>query len=862
MARHLSLFAVLAGSSLCAHTIVLRDDAGHFQFIEAESVFINGKTRLRSATGVAESAALDSKQLDRLPPLSFDAAGIVRKSATGGWLARTDGGRDWLPLAPETSSVKFPQPLTATWNQAAIAYRRDKAQKTLTPISNASLAFIVTNRSVPEAAALLSTHFWPHIAEEDKSGADGMRAILPSAAAAAVNSPSLPAIRNSLVARLRSASNAWARGNVPESVLTAGLEYVEAAGKAFPADAELKSLTEIVRRQKARLDRDVVILQTLDSGKYSAHFLRKYRDFERFDRSFETLAEARRRHYKNQSATLVERGLSRYKGAQFPEALRDLRAALRINPSDLTIAKAMDEVRLESARRSALAVAEKRKGIDTRAPREVQLRRHLLLADQLFKDAKLDDAIQSIESAAAIDPTHPGVALAQARILESKGELGAALRAIDAYNAMIVSEADVLEGEKIRAGIDYKIQQRKQSLRSELETAFRDQKFAQALDIASRGLKLDPEDSGFLFQAGANACILRKCAAGAPLLQRYIEYSDSLNADRATRLTALALLNESTRPPQPPAPAKTPRSWFSGSPVAEAAYYDPASLVFLPKVGEIKASKKLSIAYEWSGERLAAVRSKYEDNKVFANIFSAAMAGVAASQGLTTSMTTYAADRDATDFFFRYYEDVPQIQQVSRKQVSIRGGKSESLITPPVFSDGLVVAQGNVESYTRQADETQDASKGFITLRESPRVDTELAYLATGRRVTTAFSGNPYFHPFAWQGIHLFEASYDNQGRIAYAWEKGATGGRLDFTWEGQLLTKVEMRQPNGDGPVTYSRTLSYSGSRLLSESIQHGGRTSKILYKYDKQGKLVEAECDEDHSLDGRSRRAVFMGQ
>jgi YD repeat-containing protein len=59
---------------------------------------------------------------------------------------------------------------------------------------------------------------------------------------------------------------------------------------------------------------------------------------------------------------------------------------------------------------------------------------------------------------------------------------------------------------------------------------------------------------------------------------------------------------------------------------------------------------------------------------------------------------------------------------------------------------------------------------------------------------------------------------------------------------------------------VVYSRTLNYNGERLTGEVITHQGGSSHIEYKYDKQGRLVEADCDADHSLDGRSRKVHFV--
>jgi hypothetical protein len=167
-------------------------------------------------------------------------------------------------------------------------------------------------------------------------------------------------------------------------------------------------------------------------------------------------------------------------------------------------------------------------------------------------------------------------------------------------------------------------------------------------------------------------------------------------------------------------------------------------------------------------------------------------------------------------------------------------------------------------NYSVRNDPQGGSSAGYLTLWNSPRIDTRIAEKATGKRAAVGFSGNRYFHPFAWDAIHLFELDYDEQGRVIHAWELGEPKApRLDFTWDGQRLLKVVGRDSAAPANVVYTRTLSYNGDRLVSENISYsGGKSSKIEYKYDKQGRLVSAECDADHSLDGRSRKVHFVAE
>jgi hypothetical protein len=161
------------------------------------------------------------------------------------------------------------------------------------------------------------------------------------------------------------------------------------------------------------------------------------------------------------------------------------------------------------------------------------------------------------------------------------------------------------------------------------------------------------------------------------------------------------------------------------------------------------------------------------------------------------------------------------------------------------------------------ADPQGSSTSGFVTLWNSPRIDTHLAFKITGKRVAVGFSGNHFFHPFAWDAIHMFELDYDDEGRVRHAWELDEPDApRLDFTWEGKRLISVTGRATTSGEPVVYSRTLTYSGDRLISETITHASKTSHIQYKYNKLGALIEAESDADPSIDGRSRKVEFLDE
>ena len=105
-------------------------------------------------------------------------------------------------------------------------------------------------------------------------------------------------------------------------------------------------------------------------------------------------------------------------------------------------------------------------------------------------------------------------------------------------------------------------------------------------------------------------------------------------------------------------------------------------------------------------------------------------------------------------------------------------------------------------------------------------------------------------------------AEYDDTGRIRSSREiqgKNGAAHMFAFEWQGNRLMAIVER--SGGAPGEYRREMHYAGDRLLGETIHYQGKTSKIDYKYDGD-RLLEAICDSDFSIDGRSRRVSFVPQ
>jgi hypothetical protein len=892
--RFALLLALVAAQAPAAQYLVVTHTAGGpWSFEEAEAVLVNGKDKVRNATtGVA--AQLES------------FVEIVR-GADGALLGRSGESAEWVRLQPDVKGKSGPPPVE-------IAVKKDRKDKSPAPVNMAALYAIIPGIEPNRSAVRLATDITFHtFGKADEAQAfRQMLDVLPAAVKAYGASTE---IRDFLRAGMSRRLEKWSDGGAPLTVLEEALLVSKASEVAFPNDAVQADLRKRAATSKQWLDRKVAILKALNAGKQFDAYLVAYREFEPYDKSFADLAAARRAHLAESALAHVDAARRLFKERDYAGSIRHLRVAQLRNP-ELADAKALlEEVRLEIARLSAQKFAESRKGIDPRSPAQVQLQRRLLLAEQYANDGKLAEAEQALHDAEAIDKDEPKLKYMQARVAMQKGDLGMALALLDQYAGVAVTQQDFAEGEKLRAAIQYKIENTRTEQRGQLKSLYDSQRFAGALESAAGGLKLDNEEPAFLFQAGVNACLLRHCPDAAPLLNRYLDLTDSTQGSHDQRMVAMRLLRrpevKDNGPVKPGA-----QSWFSGAALDRGLVYDPLSLAFQPKVVRVNASDHLSVNYEWTGDRLRSVHTKYEDKKTGSNIAKVMLAGAIASQGASMPVSWRTTGRETNDFYFNYYDDASQVLNISRENVVVKSQKIPIMIpgfgapgglgmlgsiggmgsmlsslrgvsaltkgagglggmagigrmgAMPVGFGGVggMGALGSLQrlmpsqNYSIHADPQGGHTSGFVTLYNSPRLDTQLTYAVTGKRAAVGFSGNHYFHPFAWDAIHMFELDYDDEGRVRHAWELDEPNApRLDFTWDGKRLLSIVAR--NAETTV-YSRTLNYSGERLTSEIINFAGKSSHIQYKYNKQGVLVEADCEADASLDGRSRKIEFLDE
>jgi hypothetical protein len=144
-----------------------------------------------------------------------------------------------------------------------------------------------------------------------------------------------------------------------------------------------------------------------------------------------------------------------------------------------------------------------------------------------------------------------------------------------------------------------------------------------------------------------------------------------------------------------------------------------------------------------------------------------------------------------------------------------------------------------------------------------PDLDLRLAATLSGSIKTRGWAGNPFFHPFLWKELFIFDLVYDELGRIKEAKPavtdlkrpRSQYSEDLKFTWDGNSNRLLSI-----DG-VKYHRKMIYDREgRLIQEKITYPKGSGKIEYEYaGKSRQPKRAKC-EDNFYDKLTRLVQFQ--
>ena len=767
-----------------------------FQFIEAASITANGKDK-------ALDLGSDPQMGDRLKKAqSIHLGGTLFQDADNRVVAAYQEGTVSY-LLPEGTPKNAAGDAASIWKTATLAYKASPSDKTPTAVATAEFVGFLPEGPAQLAHCATDTRALELIGGKAKVFATRLELI----AAAVKAFPADPAMRpleRFVLEAMRQRYDQFETGTVGLDMLEEGLRFAQLSAQIYPKQAEQEQMRNMLLARKAWLTRKSVVLGAFAAVQDWDAFLLGDRDFERYQHAFPEISSLQRKALEQSLDLHRQAGEERLKEGEFGAALREFRTASYRRPSDKILQQKVLMAWTDYSRR----VASDRLGsrIQVNSGQLEAINQALRFATGYKEQDKLDLALKSALEAEAIDPDWLPVLLKKAEILGAMGEFNQALKTLDEYDLRAVDQ-DREKASNLRNDLLFKRTSSIEDWKTQLRTAWTDGNYRKMREVALRALSAKDDDPELLYQAGLASLITRNAKDGKNYLTRYLEVSNTLDADQEQRIRARTVVAA----PADTGPVATSGdiNWLSGMRLPPDAYYCPASLAFQAKVDRIEASNKMRVTYEWEGDRLRAITPTFEK-----------------------------PDRATGEkkIAFAYDRSFPQVD---------------------------VVAYGDARSLT-STDLDELYKRSSVVLGNNPYIDPAAIQQLTGKNIALGISGNKFFHPFVWDGIHYFRLTYDARGRVSQAREiadpTAAPGDTvLEFEWDGWQLTAIRGYQgAGGQRRQIYERTLEYQGGHLAAEQIQSQGKTARIKYTYNG-GKLAAAVCDKDPSLDDRSRQVTF---
>jgi tetratricopeptide (TPR) repeat protein len=786
-----------------AGILVSRTDRG-FQFAEAVSITVNGKDK---AVSIGEQPKI-AGQFSKLP--STHLAGTLIRDTDSGVIAHYENGKVEY-LAPQGLAKGAPADPAGMWKASRISFKKSQADKAGSEIAApAFVAFLAAGAE--DLTKLCMDPPGLELVGGKGKGFPAQIDLMSAVVKAFPGNAAMAPLEKYVADSMRSRYEEFESGAAGIDILTQGLKFVELSTAVYPSQPEQEKIRKPLLDRKAWLDRKIAILNAFAAGAQWDALLLGDREFERFHQAFPNVSAQHAQALK-ESLQVHSRAAAKYKEERdFGSAFREFHLAGLRRPSDAAIQEDAMQAWTEYSRLVASDRKAQRTSLSPGVMNSVE--RFLDHADRYKQDKNLDEALKNVldaesalQKALPADKTSPEmlkVLFKKADILGAQERVSEALAMLDEYDLLAVDD-ERGQADKLRNQLLFSLTSALKGHKTRIHAAWNEGSFHMVSRLATLGLRMKADDADLLYYAGMAALILRSPKEGRDYFTRYLDISNTLDANQEQRARVRRVLTTIAAAPAAE-PPQAEASWMSGRKLPADVYYDPVSLAFQPRIEHIEASNKLRVAFEWDRGRLRSIIPSFEKNE-----------HVTGEKRIS----------------FGYEERVPQVSWVA----------DENEARPAAASD---------------PDETY--KRATPLLLNNPLVDPIAIQALTGKNITLGVAGNRFFNPFVWERVYYFRFTYDDAGRVVRAQElrdaRGTPGEQLlEFAWSGPRLMAIR----GFVGKIkNYERTMQYQEGRLVGEEIQGQGKTARIKYAY-MGNRLASAEAGTDPTLDNRSRKVTF---
>ncbi len=779
-----------------AGVVVTRTDKG-FQFADAVSINVNGKDKVLS---LGANSKIDGG-VAKLPSIKLGET-VYRDQATSFFAMDSDGSIHYI--LPE-GNPKGTELTWAMWGSTRISAKGSDKAQTEVP---AATFVVFAPGGVQELVDLARNPQLVRMIDSSDKTFDTQLSLIGAIAKTYPQDPAARLLQQYVESAMRTRYEQFENGTADFEVLDQGLRFAELSQTLYPAVPEQGKLRDQLAQRKKWLDRKVAVLRAFAAANAWDPFIVSDGDFEQYERSFQDLANLRKKALQTSLEQHRQTGEQLFSEREFGGAYHQFRLASMRQPSDKLLqqraiaswASYSREVALDSQRdRKQLAVGE----------REI-LNQDVQFATNYKIENKLDLALKSINDAERIDPDSLQMLLKKAEILGARSEFADAFATLDRYDLHAVEE-EREKASNLRNDLLFRQTNSLEDVKEQIQKALHEGNYVKLHELAVKGLRASDTDPDLLYQAATASAISRDAQQSRALLTRYLMITNTLDANMEQRAKVRALLAANTTTSPTAAETGAP-NWLSGKRLSADVFYCPISLAFQPKIEHIDASGKMKVDYEWNGDRLVTITPTFEK-----------------------------AEKNTGEpkITFTYNDKFPQV---------------------------IAATEGDAHATAANGSDPDDLLKhSAVVVLNNPYIDPDSVEKLTGKNVSMGIAGNRYFEPFVWDHVHYFRYTYDAAGRVAHAMELvdangSLTGFTLDFEWDGQRLAAIHGFQGTDAAHRSrvYDRTMQYEDGRLVAEDISGSSKSSHIKYNYNG-GRLVSAQCSPDSTLDDRSRQVTF---
>ncbi len=802
------------GSYLCAQSAVLgRMTAdGQVKFERVDDLQINQSKKIRlAAANSPRVEPADAKSLERV---ETSQAGFLRGDGEGRiFRVNPDGSRD--RVIPENFPLKMSIQPATTPIELSIGVVKNKRDKDVNTITAKEFYFYDADADAEHVALRFV------LSPKSFASRDEQLHAVSGLAASFQNEPLGAELCKSLETQLQSALKDFDEGGPFDSLLgTRKLATV--AHQGFPSNAGVTQASlDVEGRIRTTLATKQSLLGLAEIGDWGT-FRTVYRNIEVSQDSFPELKALHRRALEEETRERCERARALITRHQDSSAMRELSAAALLDPGNPEIPKLAESTRMQAADAEAKRTRSSRKTLPSGSPEDRRFRKAIFEADHAIQYHDYPRAEAAIKEAERENAEAPQILLAEASLAASGDEIASAIPLLDRYDRIVTEAADREKGDAVRNQVMYELRKREQEHKAAIEAATAKGDFSTVYSQSKAALKGDPENADVLFSAGVSAAVLRKGTEAKELLKSYLQDSDSLAGDDEKRSEARKLIRAVDSKIE--TGSGTP-NWFSGYPVASGVYYCPRSLAFQIPIESVSGFKfRMNYLRDEHG-RLKAIQSQFEDEK-----------GRLDYKQIATKANQELPDSQIGNFFFAYDRTLPVVR-------TVYAGKAPT--TSP--DEGSVMVVKNEANLMKLVDQS---GSPLIALDNNPWVDLKVVNLIMGPAATIV-SGNSFFNPFIWDGVHYFTVTYDEQGRASSAQEWGLDN-LVRFQWNGERLIVVSAFHAREKEPY-YRRVISYSGLNIESEEYKSGSHSGRIKYLHPKDV-LTAAKMEDGGVHDGKT--------